>query len=76
MGTVTLRLPDDKHDRLRHLAKQRHMSINKLIDELATIAIAQSDSEAHFKAQIAKGDIKKGLAVLNKLDKIFGSNEK
>ena len=57
MGTITLRLPDDKHECLRHLAKQRHMSVNKLMDELATIAIVQFDSEAHFKAQAAKGDI-------------------
>ena len=76
MGTVTLRLPDDKHERLRLLAKQRHMSVNKLMDELATIAIVQFDSETHFKAQAAKGDITKGLAVLDKLDKIFGTEEK
>ena len=76
MGTVTLRLPDDKHERLRLLAKQRHMSVNKLMDELATIAIVQFDSETHFKAQVAKGDITKGVAVLDKLDKIFGTEEK
>jgi hypothetical protein len=73
MGTVTLRLPDDKHDRLRFLAKQRKMSINKLIDELATIAIIQSDYETSFKAQAAKGDPNKGLAIIDKLDKIFAS---
>lgn len=33
MGTLTIRLPDDEHERLRKLAKQRHISLNKLIEE-------------------------------------------
>ena len=32
MTTLTIRLPDDTHARLRQLAKQRKMSLNKLID--------------------------------------------
>lgn len=30
MSTLTIRLPDDKHARLRQLAKHRDISVNKL----------------------------------------------
>ena len=40
---VTLRIPDDKHARLKALAKSRHASVNRLFDDLATVALAQHD---------------------------------
>ncbi len=36
MATLTIRLPDDKHGRLKALAQHRKVSINKLIEELST----------------------------------------
>ena len=41
MSTLTIRLPDDTHLRLRKLAKHRAISVNKLIEELATTSIAE-----------------------------------
>ena len=72
MSTVTIRLPDDKHARLRQLAKHRDLSINKLMEELATISIAEFDAESRFRAMAARGTAKKGLAILDKLDAAFG----
>lgn len=72
MSTVTIRLPDDKHARLRQLAKQRDLSVNKLIEELATISIAEFDAENRFRAMAARGSVKKGLALLDKLDADLG----
>lgn len=43
MGTLTIRLPDDKHYRLKELAQARGISVNKLIEELSTIALAEFD---------------------------------
>ena len=43
MATLTIRLPDNKHERLRQLAKQRKISMNKLIEELSTIAHGLED---------------------------------
>ena len=40
MSTLTIRLPDDKHERLKALARSKSISINKLMDELATVALA------------------------------------
>jgi len=72
MSTVTIRLPDDKHSRLRQLAKHRDLSVNKLMEELATISIAEFDTESRFRAMAARGSAKKGLALLDKLDAAFG----
>ena len=41
MSTRTIRLPDDKHELLKALAKSNSISINKLMDELATVALGQ-----------------------------------
>jgi len=68
MSTPTIRLPDDKHARLRQLAKHRDISVNKLVEELATISIAEFDAESRFCALAARGSAKKGLAILDKLD--------
>jgi len=67
MSTLTIRLPDDKHERLKALAENRRISVNKLIDELATIAIANHDARLRFAARAARGDPKQGLAVLDRL---------
>ncbi len=71
MSTLTIRLPDEKHARLRELAKHRDMSVNKMIEELATISLAEFDAENRFRAMSARGLVKKGLAVLDKLDAAF-----
>lgn len=71
MSTLTIRLPDEKHARLRELAKHRDMSVNKFIEELATISLAEFDAENRFRAMAVRGSVKKGLAVLNKLDAAF-----
>ena len=69
MSTLTIRLPEDKHARLRNLARQRGISINRLMDELATLALAQNDVEARFRTLAARGSRKLGLALLDKLDR-------
>lgn len=71
MSTLTIRLPDDKHARLRQLAKHRDISVNKLVEELATISIAEFDAESRFRALAARGSMENGLAVLDRLDAAF-----
>ena len=72
MGTLTIRLPDDKHARLKTLAQSRGISLNKLIEEFSTQAIAESDAYTRFQAAAARGDATRGLATLDKLDRQFG----
>jgi predicted DNA-binding ribbon-helix-helix protein len=71
MSTLTIRMPDSKHDRLRNVAKARGVSVNKLIEELATIAITEYDAETRFRAMAARGSRQTGLALLDKLDRAF-----
>lgn len=72
MATLTIRIPDDKYSRLKALASRRKVSVNKLIEELSTQALAEFDAETRFRAMAARGSIEKGLEVLNKLDAHFG----
>ena len=71
MATLTVRLPDDKHERLKALASHKKVSINKLMEELSTQALAEFDSEVRFRSLAAAGNRKKGLKLLDKLDAYF-----
>jgi predicted transcriptional regulator len=68
MATMTIRLPDEKHYRLRLLAQRNGVSLNKLVDEWASMTLAQFDAEARFLARAARGSARRGLALLDKLD--------
>jgi predicted transcriptional regulator len=68
MATLTIRLPDDKHARLKDLARHRNISVNKLMEEFSTIALAEFDTEMRFRALAAQGSRARGLALLDKLD--------
>lgn len=68
MATLTIRLPDDKHERLKELARRRNTSVNKLMEELSTIALAEFDAETRFRAMAAKGSVEAGLSLLKQLD--------
>lgn len=55
MRTLTIRMPDEKHARLRQLAESQQVSMNKLIEELATAALVEFDAETRFRARAALG---------------------
>jgi predicted transcriptional regulator len=67
MSTLTIRLPDDKHERLKALAEARNISVNKLIDELATVAIANHDARLRFEVRARRGSVRNALAILDAL---------
>jgi predicted transcriptional regulator len=69
MSTFTIRLSDEKHERLKALARANSISINKLMDELATVALANFDARARFETRAARGSTKRALALLDKLDR-------
>ncbi len=71
MGTMTIRLPDEQHDRLKKLATRRGVSLNKLFEELTTRVLTETDAETHFRMRAAQGNVEAGLAVLDKLDAHF-----
>lgn len=71
MATMTIRIPDGKHERLRRLAETHGVSLNKLVDEWASMALAQFDAETRFHALAARGSPKRGIDLLDKLDRAY-----
>ena len=55
MSALTVRLPDDKHERLKALARSRGTTLNRLIDEMATQMLAEHDAETRFRLRAARG---------------------
>ncbi|HRG16053.1 MAG TPA: toxin-antitoxin system HicB family antitoxin [Pseudomonadota bacterium] len=61
-------MPDDKYERLKALSRRRRTSVNRLIEEMATLLLAEADAETHFqlRAQRGKGHEDRGIALLEK----------
>ena len=73
MSTLTLRIPDAKYERLKNYAKSKQISLNKLFEEFATIALTQYDTKTKFDLLASKGNKKRGLELLDKLDEEFNN---
>lgn len=71
-AALTTRLPDTKHQRLKAFARTRGVSLNKLVEEWATVALAQVDAESRYRLRAARGRPEAGLALLDKLDRSLG----
>jgi hypothetical protein len=71
MSVLTIRIPEDRHARLKALAAHRGISLNKLFEEFATRAVAEFDTELRFRARAARGNVTRGLALLDTLDGAF-----
>lgn len=68
MGALTVRLPDDKHNRLRALADSCGTTLKRLFDDMATMMLAEFDAETRFKLRAARGQgqAERGLELLAK----------
>lgn len=75
MSALIIRLPDDKYQRLKELARRRQTSVNRLIDDMATLMLAELDAETRFqsRAERGRGRAARGLELLAKTG---DSNEK
>ena len=58
--------------RLKSLAQSRGLSMNKLVEQLSAHALSARDTENHFRAMAATGDVQTALAVLDRLDAADG----
>jgi hypothetical protein len=75
MGSLHLRIPDEKHQRLRELARSKNISVNKLLEELTTMALTEYDLETRFRLRSSRGSTEKALLILNQLKQDFGDSE-
>jgi hypothetical protein len=69
MSTLTIRVPDDKHERLKALARSHSISINKLMDELAKIALPNHDARVRIATRAASGNPKRALSLFETMDR-------
>lgn len=53
---------------MRQLAQHHGVSLNKLVDEWASMALAQFDAETRFLVRAAPGSARRGLALLNHIN--------
>lgn len=75
MATITLRVTDTKADKLKKLAEKMNVSVNKLLDELTTVAITNEETQTRFQIRAARGNRQRGLETLDKLDSYFANNK-
>lgn len=68
MTALTVRLPDEKHRRLKALAKSRGTPLNRLIDEMTTRMLVEFDAETRFslRAERGAGKVDRALTLLDK----------
>jgi hypothetical protein len=69
MSKLTIRMPDGKHARLKALAGSNSVSLNKLMDEFATVALATYDARVRFETGSAPGKPRRALIHLDELDR-------
>lgn len=75
MGSLHLRISNEKYQRLKELAKSKNMSVNKLLEELTTMALTEYDLETRFRLRASRGSTEKALEVLAKLKQDFEDPE-
>ena len=72
MATITFRVTDQKADKLKKLAEKMDVSVNKLLDEITTSAIAYNDARLDFEMRAARGDRHRGLEILDMIEHHVG----
>ena len=66
---VSLRLPEQRHRRLKAMAQSRGISLNKLFEQLTAQALTENDIELRYRRMAATGSAERGLELLDKLDR-------
>lgn len=72
MTALTVRLSDEKQRRLKALAKSRGTPLNRLIDDMTAVMLAEFDAETRFQVRVARRTGQEALG-LKLLDKAIGA---
>ena len=67
MGTLSVRMPDSLHSKLKKLSKKDKISLNQLINSAVTEKITALETEEYLAERAKKGNVKKYLNVLGKV---------
>jgi len=67
MGTLSVRMPNSLHSKLKKLSKKEKVSLNQLINSAVTEKISALETEEYLINRAKKGSKKKYLEVLEKV---------
>ena len=67
MSTISVRLPDSLHQRIKSLSKKEHVSMNQLIALAVAEKISVLETEDYLNERAARANEEKFLAVLDKV---------
>jgi len=70
MSTISLRLPDSLHDRVRKLAKEDNISINQFVATALAEKMSALLTEEYLTERAKKGSKKKFKTALSKVKNI------
>ena len=76
MSTLTMRLPDDTAQRLKSLAQNRSLRMNKLVAQVSAHGLRVWDAYSHAAAMAAKCDVQLALTVPDRIDAVDGKAPK
>ncbi|MEW6167370.1 MAG: toxin-antitoxin system HicB family antitoxin [Pseudomonadota bacterium] len=68
MSALTIRIADEKYQRLKALSRRRRARVDRRIDEMTTSMPAELDAQTRFllRAQRGAGKVERGIALLAK----------
>lgn len=69
MSTLSVRLPDSLHDKMKKLSKKDKISLNQFISSAVTEKISALETETYLSDRARKGNLEKYINVLNKVSK-------
>ncbi len=69
MSTLSVRLPDSLHNKIKKISKKDKISLNQFITSAVTEKLTAFETEAYLADRAKKGNLDKYLAVLNKVSK-------
>lgn len=70
MTAITLRIDEEKHHRLKQMAKQKGITLNRLIDEMTSLMLSEFDLKIRYKTRFLRGQgkVERGLDLLKKAE--------
>lgn len=74
MSTLTIRLPDDKAERIKAMARMKGVSVNKLFEEWSAQMLTEMDVEHRFRMMAAQGNPQAALRILDRIDQTNSAN--
>jgi predicted DNA-binding protein len=67
MSTLSIRMPDSLHSKLKKLSKKDNISLNQFITSAVTEKITALETEQYLSERAKRGSKEKYLRVLNKV---------